>query len=43
LCSNERSTAGRAAFVLGQHPFRTGPLTIGMPGGKQGIQDKDTT
>jgi len=25
-------TAGRAAFILGQHPFRTGLLTIGMPG-----------
>src|SRR5262245_51910565 len=23
-------TAGRAAFILGQHPFRTGLLTIGM-------------
>jgi arylsulfatase len=32
-------TAGRAAFILGQHPFRTGLLTIGLPGSKQGIPD----
>ena len=32
-------TAGRAAFVLGQHPFRTGLLTIGMPGSPHGIPD----
>src|SRR5262245_26707644 len=25
-------TAGRASFILGQEPFRTGLLTIGMPG-----------
>jgi arylsulfatase len=30
-------TAGRAAFILGQNPFRTGLLTIGMPGSPQGI------
>ena len=32
-------TAGRAAFMLGQHPFRTGLLTIGMPGSPHGIPD----
>jgi arylsulfatase A-like enzyme len=32
-------TAGRAAFMLGQHPFRTGLLTIGMPGSEHGIPD----
>lgn len=36
-------TAGRAAFILGQHPFRTGLLTIGMPGDKHGIDKKDPT
>ena len=36
-------TAGRAAFILGQIPFRTGLLKVGMPGAKQGIQDKDPT
>jgi arylsulfatase len=30
-------TAGRAAFILGQEPFRTGLLTIGMPGDPHGI------
>ena len=32
-------TAGRAAFILGQHPFRTGLLTIGMPGSPHGITE----
>ena len=36
-------TAGRAAWILGQCPFRTGLLKVGMPGAKQGIQDKDPT
>jgi arylsulfatase A-like enzyme len=36
-------TAGRAAFILGQTPFRTGLLMVGLPGAKQGIQDKDPT
>jgi arylsulfatase A-like enzyme len=41
--AQQSCTAGRAAFILGQHPFRTGLLTIGMPGAKQGIMDKDPT
>jgi arylsulfatase len=32
-------TAGRAAFILGQHPVRTGLLTIGMPGSPHGIME----
>ncbi|WDE96202.1 arylsulfatase [Lentisphaera profundi] len=32
-------TAGRASFILGQSPFRTGLLTIGMPGSTHGIPD----
>jgi arylsulfatase A-like enzyme len=32
-------TAGRASFILGQEPFRTGLLTIGMPGDAHGITD----
>ena len=32
-------TAGRAAFILGQEPFRTGLLTIGMPGDPHGITE----
>ena len=41
--AQQSCTAGRAAFITGQHPFRTGLLTIGMPGADQGIQDKDPT
>jgi arylsulfatase A-like enzyme len=37
--SQQSCTAGRASFILGQHPFRTGLLTIGMPGSPQGIPD----
>jgi arylsulfatase A-like enzyme len=36
-------TAGRAAFILGQTPFRTGLLKVGMPAAKQGLQDSDPT
>ncbi len=32
-------TAGRAAFITGEEPFRTGLLTIGMPGSDHGIPD----
>jgi arylsulfatase len=32
-------TAGRASFILGEEPFRTGLLTIGMPGDDHGITD----
>jgi len=36
-------TAGRAAFITGQSPFRTGLLKVGLPGAKEGISDKDPT
>jgi arylsulfatase A-like enzyme len=36
-------TAGRAAFILGQYPLRTGLSTVGLPGAKEGIQDSDPT
>ena len=39
MYAQQSCTAGRAAFVLGQQPFRTGLLTIGMPGSDQGIPD----
>jgi arylsulfatase A-like enzyme len=35
--AQQSCTAGRAAFILGQSPFRTGLLTIGVPGSPQGI------
>jgi len=41
--AQQSCTAGRAAFITGQHPFRTGLLTIGMPGSEQGLQDQDPT
>jgi arylsulfatase len=36
-------TAGRAAFVTGQSPFRTGLLKVGLPGAKEGIKAEDPT
>ena len=36
-------TAGRAAFITGQSPFRTGLLKVGLPGAKEGISEKDPT
>ncbi|WP_441281080.1 arylsulfatase [Tardiphaga sp. 862_B3_N1_1] len=36
-------TAGRAAFITGQIPMRTGMTTVGMPGAKQGLQAEDPT
>ncbi|MGI9284300.1 MAG: sulfatase-like hydrolase/transferase, partial [Pseudomonadales bacterium] len=41
--AQQSCTAGRAAFITGQHPFRTGLLTIGMPGAKSGLQPQDPT
>ena len=37
--AQQSCTAGRASFITGQHPFRTGLLTIGMPGSDHGIPD----
>jgi arylsulfatase A-like enzyme len=37
--AQQSCTAGRASFIMGQHPFRTGLLTIGMPGSDHGIPD----
>ncbi len=36
-------TAGRAAFITGQSPFRTGLLRIGMPGEDTGLHPDDPT
>ena len=36
-------TAGRAAFITGQSPLRTGLLKVALPGAKEGISDKDPT
>ncbi len=36
-------TAGRAAFIMGQLPVRTGLTTVGQPGNPLGIKDADPT
>jgi arylsulfatase len=36
-------TAGRAAFITGQSPYRTGLLKVGLPGAKEGLQKEDVT
>ena len=36
-------TAGRAAFIAGQNPHRTGLTKVGMPGAEVGLQDEDPT
>jgi arylsulfatase A-like enzyme len=41
--AQQSCTAGRAAFITGQTPFRTGLLTVGLPAAKQGLQDSDPT
>jgi arylsulfatase A-like enzyme len=41
--AQQSCTAGRAAFILGQCPFRTGLLKVGLPAAKQGLQASDPT
>jgi len=36
-------TAGRAAFICGQNPYRTGLTKVGMPGSDIGLQAEDPT
>ncbi len=36
-------TAGRAAFITGQTPFRTGLTKVGLPGADIGIRPQDPT
>jgi arylsulfatase len=36
-------TAGRAAFITGQSPIRTGLTKVGLPGAKLGLQPEDAT
>jgi arylsulfatase len=43
-CYGQQScTAGRAAFITGQNPFRTGLLKVGLPGAELGLQAQDPT
>ncbi|WP_437540906.1 arylsulfatase [Sorangium sp. So ce367] len=36
-------TAGRAAFITGQNPMRTGLTKVGMPGAEVGLRPEDPT
>jgi arylsulfatase len=36
-------TAGRAAFITGQSPMRTGLLKVGLPAAPEGLQAEDPT
>ena len=41
--AQQSCTAGRAAFITGQSPIRTGMLKVGLPGAKEGLSEKDPT
>ncbi|WDE99315.1 arylsulfatase [Lentisphaera profundi] len=40
---DQSCTAGRASFITGQHPIRTGLTKVGLPGAKEGLSEKDPT
>ncbi len=40
---DQSCTAGRAGFITGQHPVRTGLTKVGLPGAKEGLQKEDVT
>ncbi len=41
--SQQSCTAGRACFIAGQNPIRTGLTKVGMPGANVGLQPEDPT
>ena len=41
--AQQSCTAGRAAFITGQSPIRTGLTKVGLPGAPEGIQKEDPT
>ena len=41
--AEQSCTAGRSAFITGQHPVRTGLTKVGFPGSELGIQPEDPT
>ena len=41
--AQQSCTAGRAAFITGQSPIRTGLLKVGLPSAPEGLSDKDPT
>ena len=40
---DQSCTAGRASFLTGQHPMRTGLTKVGLPGAKEGLHKEDPT
>lgn len=41
--AQQSCTAGRAAFITGQSPYRTGLTKVGLPGAKEGLNTLDPT
>lgn len=41
--AQQSCTAGRAAFITGQSPYRTGLTKVGLPGSPVGLQKEDPT
>ena len=41
--AQQSCTAGRAAFITGQSPVRTGLTKVGLPAAREGLSDKDPT
>jgi len=41
--AEQSCTAGRAAFICGQNPYRTGLTKVGFPGSDIGLQEEDVT
>jgi arylsulfatase len=41
--AQQSCTAGRACFITGQNPIRTGLTKVGMPGASVGLQKEDPT
>jgi arylsulfatase len=41
--AQQSCTAGRAAFITGQNPIRTGLTKVGLPGADVGLQKEDPT
>ena len=41
--AEQSCTAGRAGFITGQIPFRTGLTKVGLPGAKLGLSHEDPT
>ena len=40
---DQSCTAGRAGFITGQHPVRTGMTKVGLPGAAEGLSGEDPT